>query len=205
MTKEIGLFCGTFNPIHIGHLLIAEFARQQFGLEKVIFITSGNPPHRNEGLLDKYQRHELVSLAIKENNNFEISDFEVKQDKPSYTINTVKHFQALYPQHHINLIIGADNIAHLKEWYQYEELFTACRFLAAPRKASNQHQSTTELVRTLLQTINIGYIEAPEINICASEIRQRIADGKTVLYMVPPAVNEAIVKKKLYHSKERVI
>ncbi|MBU6450425.1 MAG: nicotinate-nucleotide adenylyltransferase [Cyanobacteria bacterium REEB67] len=132
--NEIGLFCGTFNPIHLGHLLIAECARDQFKLAKVIFVTSPMPPHRSGGLLPGWDRHAMVVAAIAGNENFEASTVELERPGPSYTIDTVKQIRSLYNDDvRISLIIGGDNVPFLKEWHHANELTTLCRLLVAPR------------------------------------------------------------------------
>jgi nicotinate-nucleotide adenylyltransferase len=132
--NEIGLFCGTFNPIHLGHLLIAECARDQFNLDRVIFVTSPMPPHRSGGLLPGWDRHAMVEAAIAGNKNFEASTAELERSGPSYTIDTVKQIRALHNNDvRINLIIGGDNVPFLKEWHHANELTKLCRLLVAPR------------------------------------------------------------------------
>lgn len=216
--KKIGLFCGTFNPIHSGHLLIAECARDQFELDRVYFITSPNPPHRqNQDLLDGDARHEMVAAAVAGNPWFEASRVELERAGLSYTIDTVEHYQALYPDAKIALVIGGDNVKYLKEWHRAEELFERCHFLVAPRliSSSNQLSSSEVSMKTLVKKQHIEYttcgpqrlsiIEFPGIAISASYIRSRIKSGSTVLYMVPQDVNTILQSKGYYAENNATV
>ena len=205
--KSVGLFCGTFNPIHLGHLLIAECARDQFDLKKIIFVTSPNPPHRklDPDLLDAEIRHELVELAIQDNPNFAASRLELERSGPSYTIDTVK--QVIAQGYEVNLIIGGDNLAYIKEWRNWRELLDLCKLLVVPRlRYLSDAKGDSEVLKTLDPVGDFGLppgsfdvVEFPGIAVSASSIRKRIAQNKTVLYMVPPAVAKHIAQKKLYY------
>ena len=254
--REIGLFCGTFNPIHMGHLLIAECARDQFALEKVIFVTSPRPPHRIDDLIDGNDRHHLVSAAVADNPHFECSRIEIERDGPSYTSDTVRQLVKEYGGQNecrINLILGADNIAYLGSWHESSYLLDTCRILVAPRLVNvtqevpglsktpsnsattpgahdadltpdklNQvlpsYQSTrvqpenqvlatvsqVDLVQNLsLPNASIETIVFPCVSISSSAIRLRLGQGRSVLYMVPPAVNELLLTGKFYDPKHK--
>ncbi len=254
--REIGVFCGTFNPIHLGHLLIAECARDQFSLEKVIFVTSPRPPHRIDELLDGEYRHLLVSAAVAENPHFECSRIEIEREGPSYTSDTVRQLVKEFGgpnKCRINLILGADNIGYLGSWHESSYLLDTCRILVAPRLVnvtqevprssktpatwspmSDSHdadltadksgsilpsyQSTRfqpenqvlatisqiDLVQNLsLPNTSIETIVFPCVSISSSAIRLRLAEGRSVLYMVPPAVNELLLTRKFYDSKRK--
>jgi nicotinate-nucleotide adenylyltransferase len=206
--RKIGLFCGTFNPIHSGHLLIAESARDQFNLDRVYFITSPNPPHRqDQALLDARARHTMVAAAVADNAKFEASTAEIDRAGLSYTIDTVEHFQNLHPEAKISLIIGGDNVKYLKDWHRAEELFQKCHFLVAPRLISfaRQESSSESSMKTLVkkETVEftgtcISVIDFPGIAISASYIRGRLKHKQTVLYMVPPAVNKILLDHQYY-------
>lgn len=206
--RKIGLFCGTFNPIHSGHLLIAECARDQFKLNRVFFITSPSPPHRQEqDLLDGWARHSMVSAAVAGNSHFEPSTVELEREGLSYTIDTVEHYQKLYPNAKISLIIGGDNVKYLKDWHRAEDLFKQCHFLVAPRLISfaKQESSSEISMKTLVKKesvemkgLRISVIDFPGIAISASYIRGRLKQKQTVLYMVPPDVNKILLDKNYY-------
>lgn len=209
--REIGLFCGTFNPVHVGHLLIAECARDQFALEKVIFVTSPCPPHRRDALLDGWARHEMVEAAIKSNTAFEASDLELQRDGPSYTINTVEEIDTIYSgKARINLILGGDNLHQLRDWHRVDELLSRCRILIVPR-LRYVYEKDEPLIRVGVEPVSIAdefpqavieSVDFPGIAISGSNIRERISQGKTVLYMVPPSVNDLIKKKGYFQVAE---
>jgi nicotinate-nucleotide adenylyltransferase len=205
---EIGLFCGTFNPIHLGHLLIAECARDQFALDKVLFVTSPHPPHRQVGLLPGEERHKLVEAAVASNPFFEASRLELERTGPSYTVDTVKQIIADGTTK-VNLIIGGDNVPFLKDWHNSEELLSICRLLVVPRLRYLSDAHNESVIQTIAESepeqidgADIRIVDFPGIAISASNIRKRIGLGKTVLYMVPPEVDKLIQSNRFYRVKE---
>lgn len=213
--RKLGLFCGTFNPIHTGHLLIAECARDQFDLDKIFFVTSPQPPHRqNQPLLDAEARHEMVSAAVADNPCFEASRAEIDRMGLSYTIDTVDHFSNLEPDSEIALIVGGDNLSAIVDWHRADELLKKCLLLVAPRLISTAiataiaNESGSKSAAAVSQSTaahphhvpgaRIGVIDFPGIAVSASSIRKRIKDGHSVLYMVPPAVNNLLRKHGHY-------
>jgi nicotinate-nucleotide adenylyltransferase len=211
----IGLFCGTFNPIHNAHLLLAQCACEQFQLKKVYFVTSPRPPHRRDISLPGETRHAMVSKAVSENNSFIASAIELERPGPSYTIHTIKYFEEhikddLSHRPEINLLLGADNILHLPTWLQYAEIAQHVRLLIAPRRIScpvNAEIKTNkpELLNmfskdelAILSTFNYAVIDFPLIDISSSHIRRCIKEGKSARYMVPESVWQLIIKEKIY-------
>jgi nicotinate-nucleotide adenylyltransferase len=230
--RELGVFCGTFNPIHLGHLLIAECARDQFKLEKVIFVTSPRPPHRSKDLLDGESRHLLVSAAVADNPHFQCSRIEIERQGPSYTSDTVKQLLTEYrgksgAEWRINLILGADNLSFLRMWHEVDYLLETCRFLVAPRlvdisqgyPVSDETNSSTEengensVLATVSQVDLLQNLSSPDVametivfpcvSISSSAIRSRLREGRSVLYMVPPAVNELLLTRNFYARKHK--
>ena len=126
---RIGLLGGTFNPIHFGHLRVAEEVREAFCLDKIIFIPSGVPPLKTEGIIDANHRLKMTRLAINSNPFFEVSDIEVRQKKTSYTVNTLTHLKKLYQRDSLFFIMGIDAFFELKFWYKYEELLRMVDFI----------------------------------------------------------------------------
>ncbi len=198
---EIGVFCGTFNPIHWGHLMLAEFARDQFKLSKVFVVTSPNPPHRNDKLLDAEIRHRLVVAACKTNPHFEASRIELDRSGPSYTVDTLKQIRDLEQNKtsgaelRLNFLVGQDNLPHLKEWHDSNELFEICRFLIATRHST---VSRDEVIKEVPEGTEFDLIDFPRVPVSSTTIRERRKSGKTIMYMVSPAVNEIILAEKLY-------
>jgi nicotinate-nucleotide adenylyltransferase len=202
--RELGVFCGTFNPIHWGHLLIAECARDQFKLEKVIFVISPRPPHRSDLLLDAQARFLLVSAAVATSPNFEASRIELERSGPSYTADTIKQLSSQLNSHdsaswRINLILGGDNLSYLNTWYDHRYILRTCRILVAPRRTGIGEELTTESAEKMYpENTNVEIIEFPDIAISSSAVRKRLRERKSVLYMVPPAVNELILARNFF-------
>ncbi len=205
--REIGLFCGTFNPVHYGHLLIAECARSQFKLEKVLFVTSPRPPHRDDVYLDGMARHNMVAAAVQDNSMFEAATIEIERPGASYTIDTINYVRGLFgPDLRLNLLIGGDNVSQLKTWHKIEDIYRSCRLLVARRTIDlqNKNNESTRGLSSDLQAIEVDgakyeVIDFPLVDISSSMIRSRLAAGKSVLYMVPLAVNE-ILQSRGYYS-----
>lgn len=210
--RSIGVFCGTFNPIHLGHLLVAECARDQFHLEKVIFVVSPRPPHRSDVLLDARQRHEMVALAVADNPSFEASELEIERSGPSYTIDTIRQLIDIYgDQADFSLLLGVDNLRQLATWHKAEELSSLVRFLVAPRFADASQGSDRQRIVsrtdpafladiTFPDLARCELIDFPPVDISSSEIRKRLSEGRSVLYMVPPAINQVLIKKGYYRG-----
>ncbi|MBX9685525.1 MAG: nicotinate-nucleotide adenylyltransferase, partial [Candidatus Obscuribacterales bacterium] len=195
--REIGVFCGTFNPMHWGHLMLAEFARDQHKLEKVIVVTSANPPHRHEDLLDAEQRHLLVEAACRDNPYFQASRIELDRSGPSYTVDTLRKIRHEQNGNEIrlNLIVGQDNLPYLKEWHEAEELFALCRILVATRTST---VSKEEVSKELPEASSFELIDFPKVPVSSSLIRERIRLGKTIMYLVPPQVAKIIEARSFF-------
>jgi nicotinate-nucleotide adenylyltransferase len=202
--QGIGIFCGTFNPIHLGHLLVAECARDQFELEKILFITSPRPPHRSDVLLEARERHNMVACAVAGNPNFEASMLEIERPGPSYTIDTIRQVIERFGNDcQMNLLLGADNLKQLSTWHRVDEICRFVRFLVAPRFADVNERSQSTLHSgngNIPAQAKYELIDFPAVDISSSEIRKRIAEGRTVLYMVPPAVNQLLSTKGYYRG-----
>jgi len=199
MTRELGVFCGTFNPIHWGHLVMAEMARDQLNMEYVMMITSPNPPHRHTDLLDAELRHELVQAAVQDNPKLFASRLELERQGPSYTADTLKQIQEdlSHLGVHINLIIGEDNLPFISQWRNADEIFRLCRIVVAPRETQPAH---TEMLipGNVPSQADVVRLQIPHIGVSSSNIRQRVREGKSILYLVPPSVSAIIGQKGLY-------
>lgn len=196
--RQLGVFCGTFNPVHLGHLLIAEFGRDQFKLDKVLFIPNATPPHKQKDILDKESRYEMVLAAIADNERFDASRIEMDREGPSYTVDTLTALQEQYGEEtQLNLIIGQDNLAYISEWHDAPRLFTLCRILVASRAFDSQTEKPTgELM--VPPGANVDIIFFPDFPVSSSQIRSRLRAGRTVLYMVPPAVDKLLELRRHY-------
>ena len=191
---ELGIFGGTFNPIHYGHLNIAEFARQKFSLTKVIFVTAARPPHRGLPDIDMHLRHDLVQLAIASNKYFEASTIELGRSGPSYTIDTLESFRTEYGANcRLNYIVGEDNIKGLPTWHRAKELSRICRFLIAPRLGGAVLEESLQELRHNFPKVEAAAVNSPIIEFSSTTIRERLTKGQSIKYMVPESVEEKLL------------
>jgi nicotinate-nucleotide adenylyltransferase len=198
---KIGILGGTFNPVHCGHLLIAEVVREQYCLDKVLFIPSGNPPHKQLSVVAQAEhRYEMVRCAVNSNPFFEASRIEIDRKGYTYTVDTLKALKNIYGQDtSIYFIIGADVIPELVTWKSFREVFGLCEFIAVLRPGFGKETLLAEISRlTELQNVVIHTADAPMIDISSTDIRDRVATGKTIKYMVPQCVEEYILKNRLF-------
>jgi nicotinate-nucleotide adenylyltransferase len=192
---KIGIFGGTFNPPHYGHLIVAEFIREEVGLDKIIFIPCSIPPHKqNDEYLSQIaspeHRFEMVKLAITGNKFFEVSDIEINRGGVSYTIDTVNYFVSNFPEEKFYLLIGADQFAEFHTWRKPDEIVQKVNLIVFNRPGFVIPKTEFSKFAT--------FITIPNIEISASTIRKRIRHGKSIKYLVPPAVEEYILANKLY-------
>lgn len=195
--KKIGILGGTFNPIHVGHLAIAQFALEKLELNKVIFVPCCQPPHKQiPHLAPAKDRFQMTKLAIEDNPAFDISDFEIKKGGRSYTIDTARYFQKIFPAGtKLYFIIGGDSLGTLRHWKQINELLKIVSFVAVNRPGFRPSRT-----RIRHQTILM-----PGIDIASSYLRRRIAQGNSIKYLVVDKVFKYIEKNKLYRYKQHPI
>jgi nicotinate-nucleotide adenylyltransferase len=192
---KIGIFGGTFNPPHYGHLIVAEFIREEVGLDKIIFIPCSIPPHKQNNeylsqIASPEHRFEMVKLAIIGNKFFEVSDIEINRGGVSYTIDTVNYFVSNFPEEKFYLLIGADQFAEFHTWRKPDEIVQKVNLIVFNRPGFVIPKTEFSKFAT--------FITIPNIEISASTIRKRIRHGKSIKYLVPPAVEEYIFVNKLY-------
>lgn len=188
---KIGLFFGSFNPIHIGHLIIANVMVESTDLSKVWFIVSPHNPHKKSSdLLHEFDRYDMVELAVADNFNLMASDVEFHMPKPSYTIDTLTYLQDKYPTHEFVLIIGGDNLATFHKWKNYEKILEYHSLYVYPRPGAS--------VSPLLQHPKVKVVEAPMMDISATFIRRCVKENKSIRYMVHPDVEDMILTRKFY-------
>lgn len=186
-----GLFFGSFNPVHNGHLVIAQYMLDYTGLDEVWFVVSPQNPFKDtNSLLAGTKRLELVRLAIRGNPKFKACDLELKLGTPSYTIHTLDALQQMYPGRAFALIMGTDNLDSLKKWKDYQRIAGQFAIYAYPRPGYDQSH-IPEFPHTTI-------VKAPMMEISSSLIREMIAQGKDPSYMIPKAVLNRIRLEKLY-------
>ncbi len=191
-----GLFFGSFNPIHTGHLIIAESLRQQAGLDKVWFVVSPQNPLKESGLLlPEKDRLHLLKIAIKSNKYFVASDIEFRLPKPSYTIHTLEMIARQYPHRKFALIMGSDNLHIFRLWKDYKKILDNYKVLVYDR----QQPLTPELIKHP----NLMFFDAPYLAISSTMIRQQLTEGKSIRYLVPEKVAAYIQRHRLYSRKKR--
>jgi len=203
LNKRIGLFGGTFDPPHIGHLISAEAIADVLALERVIFVPASQPPHKlGLAISSAEHRYNMLNLAIEDNPKFEIDRFELSQNEPCYTINTVRHFLERYSENKLYWLIGADSLAELPSWYQFDELVELIDIITAWRGGFENQRVLAELKEKTgnrqYEKLAKGLIRTPMIGVSASEIRQRVKQGKSIKYFVPSNVEDYIVRNGLY-------
>jgi len=188
---NIGLFFGSFNPVHTGHLIIANIMAENAGVDQVWFVVSPqNPFKSNRALAHEFDRYDMVRLAIEDDPKLRVSDVEFQMPRPSYTIDTLTYLQEQHPEHAFSIILGSDNLVHFEKWKNYEQILQHYKILVYQRPGDTEH--------ALFQHPSVSVIEAPLLDISATFIRQMIKDGKSIRYMVPTAVEDFIRDKKLF-------
>jgi len=202
--KKIGIMGGTFNPVHHGHLVTAQEALEQFGLDEVIFIPTGDPPHKIEDLLAHAEdRYLMTVIATSSNSSFFVYRIEIDRKGKSYTIDTVKELRRLFGSgSELYFITGADAILEILTWKNTREIVTMAKFIAATRPGYDLSK-IKELKTTLFDDEDevdqrIFIMEIPALAISSTDIRQRIKIGRPVNYLVPEGVNNYILKHGLY-------
>jgi nicotinate-nucleotide adenylyltransferase len=194
---KLGIMGGTFDPIHYGHLVAAETARDQFGLDKVIFVPAGNPPHKSKKIVSSGQHRLMMTiLATITNPFFRISHIEVDREGYSYSYDTVRSFLQFYDNNcDIYFITGTDAILEILSWSRINELLEICSFIAVNRPGYNL-QDSSQLPDKALK--KISFLEVPALAISSTNIRQRVKSGQTITYLLPEAVEMYIKKNGLY-------
>lgn len=193
--QSIGIFGGTFNPVHNGHLLIAEDVREKLNLDKVLFIPAENPPHKKvHNLADSCHRLEMIKLAIKGNPYFSVSDIEIKRGGVSYSIETIKALKEIYQKGTMFFfIMGADSILEFMEWKEWKSLLGLCNFVVAPRRGYEVGAGSKPALNK-----NVLFLQTRMFDISSTEIREKIRNGEPIGYFVPDAVAKYIKEHKLY-------
>lgn len=188
---KIGLFFGSFNPIHVGHLIIANTMATATDLEQVWFVVSPqNPFKKNKSLLHEFDRLDLVERAIVDNARLKATDFEFHLPKPSYTIDTLIRMLEKFPQHEFKLIMGEDNLAQFTNWKNHEQILEHVGLYVYPRPNAEAH--------TFDSHSRVTFVAAPLLDISATFIRETLRSGRSIRYLVPDVVEEMITRKKFF-------
>ena len=217
---KVGIFGGTFNPIHYGHLRAAEEVGEQLGLDRVLFVPSGNPPLKTKDIAPARQRFEMAKIAIKDNRLFALSDIESRLPGKSYTVRTIEALQKENPQVEFFLILGIDAFLDIPNWWHPEHLVTLSHFIIISRPGyaflDLQSSPYIKIKKPILKALDASDIEShiatllsqreavllrlTPLSISSTEIRRLVRLGSSIKYLLPPAVQSYIMNNKLYKS-----
>ena len=197
--KKYGIFGGSFNPIHYGHLMICEYIKEEMGLDKVIFIPTGNPPHKDLGVSAE-DRYEMVKLAISPNPDFEISDIETTRVNLSYTVDTIRELKKIYKEEKLYFLIGLDSLFQLKTWKKIGDLSQEIEFVVALRPGYINKEEINNEIDFLRENFGtkINLIKTPLYEISSTDLRERIHQGKSLRYLIPKKVLDYIEESGFY-------
>lgn len=201
--RKIGIMGGTFDPVHNGHLMLADTAYRQFDLDQVWFLPNGNPPHKKEENIGTDARHRsrMVALAIQGRNYCRLEEYEVRRREVSCSYQTLEHFREQYPEDEFYFIIGADSLFAIETWVHPERIFPACVILAACR---DDHDTLEEMkvqiehLKKVYPKARIQLLRSPLIPVSSSEIRRKIQAGLSIAEEVPEEVEAYIKEEELY-------
>jgi len=215
--KKIGIIGGTFNPIHIGHLRSAEEVREAFRLERVIFIPSASPPHKDKGnIIDASHRYNMVRLAVAKNPNFVASDIEIKRRGTSYTVDTLRYIRKKGVEGmNIYFILGIDAFLEIETWKSYESLFEMCDWVVITRAGFDSVWGMDALPQSIRKDFrydpasnrcihksgrNVSFRRFRALDISSTEIRTLVREGRSIRFLVPNTVESYIFDNHLYES-----
>lgn len=188
---KIGLFFGSFNPIHIGHLIIANTMAENTDLNEVWFVVSPqNPFKKNNNLLHEFDRYEMVKLAINDSYKLKVTDIEFSMSRPSYTIDTLTLLSEKYPEHHFVLIIGEDNLAGFNNWKNHEAILNYYELYVYSRPMAEKSAFHTHP--------KVKLVDAPQLDISATFIRNSVRENKSIKFLVTQEVENYIMRKKFF-------
>lgn len=202
MQRKVGILGGTFDPPHMGHLMLAEWAREEVGLDQILFLPAGSPyKKKDHPVQDGADRLKMVELAIAGHEGFAVSDLELSRKGSTYTFETMELLNRLHPQTEYYFIMGSDCLFSIQDWKEPGRIFAACHVIAAARNASSREElekKRKELEERYGASIRLLFF--PEIEISSSEIRKRAAEGRSIRYMVPDGVIRYIEDRGLYRK-----
>ena len=217
MGQKIGILGGTFNPVHYGHLAGAEEVRDRLKLDRILFIPSFLPPHKDEDLPSAVQRLEMVRLALSGNQHFKASDIEIKRGGRSYTVDTITELHQHYPGAELFFLTGIDSFLEIRTWKEWERLLSLCAFVVLSREGHRfcdlvklgflgtaaaeltaLDKGQTKQVKITVDDRKIVFERIPFYEISSTDIRERVRQGRSIKYCLPDPVEHYIIENKLY-------
>ncbi len=200
--RRLGIMGGTFDPIHYGHMVAAETARDELGLDHVLFIPSGSPPHKVERqITDSALRYEMVRMSIQSNAHFMVSAMEIEREGPTYTIDTLRILQELFPEQELFFITGTDALKELLTWREPEEVIRMAKIVGVSRPGyDSQGLMENILAKYPFSERRISLLEIPALAISSTDIRDRVSGKKSIRYLLPDEVLLFIEQNHIYKS-----
>ena len=201
--QSIGILGGTFDPVHIGHLFIAEAARDAFQLDRVFFIPTGDPPHKKASrLAPSEDRINMLEVALRGNPAFQVSDMEVVRQGTTYTVDTLRELRNRYSKDLLYFIIGGDTLLELKTWRSIRSVAELCSFIVYRRPGYREEEMVGEALRLAeMYHADIHFAEGPNLELSSRYIRHRLERNQTIRYLVPEAVEQYIKEQHLYKGE----
>lgn len=199
--ERLGLMGGTFDPVHYGHLVAAEAARVDFGLDRVVFVPSGHPPHKTgKPITSGWDRYVMTMMAVSDNPHFDVSDIEIKREGLSFAIDTVRQFRRVSQAGaEIYFITGADACLEIFSWKDSRQLLSECRVIAATRPGISGEHLREEIARLYPDFSESFFVlEVPALAISSTDIRTRVREGRSIRYLLPESVRQYIKRRRLY-------
>lgn len=197
--NKIGIMGGTFNPIHMAHLIIAEEAYEQLSLDKVLFMPSKKPPHKlNEDIVSDQHRANMISLSIEGNDHFELSSLELNREGITYTADTLRELRAKYSDTSYYFIMGGDSLFMVETWWKPEIIFELAHIVVAIRGEAKEELKNKITYLTDKYNASIHLLKTPNIEISSHELRNYKREGKSIRYYVPEPVYNYIIEQNLY-------
>lgn len=203
--KKVGILGGTFNPVHMAHLIIAEIAQEEAGLDDILFVPSGCSYLKDAAdIASAKDRINMTGLAIEDNPHFALSTIEIDREGNSYTCDTLLELKERYPNQEYYIIVGADNLFTMEQWKDSEVIFQNAKILAAVRGDKNR-ADMEEKIAELKEKYgaDITMLNVRSVDISSSVIRQKVAEGRSTRYMLPEKVRQYIMKNHLYEKQDQ--
>jgi nicotinate-nucleotide adenylyltransferase len=198
---KVGIFGGTFDPVHVGHLILAERCREEAGLDQVWFLPSYAPPHKQGQPITRFElRCDMLALAITGQPAFRVEPIEKELPPPSYTARTLAELRDRHPEHTLALIVGGDSLHDLPTWYEPAKVMERAELVAAPRPGSAL-PSAADLAAAVgvpPERVRLTVVDCPRVDVSSRDVRRRVGEGKSVRFLVPRSVEEYVRERKLY-------